>query len=159
MAQTSSPRPLVAVCGAGSCDEAAAALARETGRLLAEQGAILVCGGLGGVMAAAAEGAKSAGGLTVGLLPGTDRRQANPFIDVPLATGMGHARNALIARAAEAVIALPGGPGTLSEIALGLKMGRRVIGLTAWLEIKGVLYASSPKEAVTLALDPTPPRP
>jgi len=155
MTQKSRPRPLLAVCGAGSCDETAAALARETGRLLAEQGAVLVCGGLGGVMAAAAEGAKSAGGLTVGLLPGTDRREANPFIDIPLATGLGHARNALIVRAAEAVIALPGGPGTLSEIALGLKMGRRVIGLTAWSDIKGVLHVSSPKEAVTLALDPT----
>lgn len=152
MAVNQRPRPLVAVCGAGSCDQDLAELARETGRLLARAGAALICGGLGGTMAAAAKGAKEAGGLTVGLLPGNSPDDANQFIDLPLATGLGHGRNALIARAAEAIIALPGGPGTLSEIALGLKMGRPVIGLTAWSEIQGVIPAATPEEAVSIAL-------
>jgi len=144
-------RPMVAVCGAGTCGQDVFALARETGELLARHGAILICGGLGGVMAAAAQGAKEAGGLTIGILPGSDREAANSFIDIPLATGLGHARNALIARAARVIIALPGQAGTLSEVALGLKMGRPVVGLRAWGEIDGVLPASSPDEAVRLA--------
>jgi len=144
--------PLVAVCGAGACDSEEARLARETGRLLAERGAVLLCGGLGGVMLEAAAGAKEAGGLTVGLLPGDRAEQANPYIDLPLATGLGHARNAVIVRAAEAVIALPGGAGTLSEVALGLKMGRPVIGLGAFGEVQGVVLAASPAEAVEKAL-------
>lgn len=144
--------PLVAVCGAGACDREEAALARETGRLLAERGAVLLCGGLGGVMAEAARGAGEVGGLTVGFLPGDRAGEANPFIDLPLATGLGHARNAVLVRAAEAVIALPGGPGTLSEVALGLKMGRPVVGLKAWREVPGVTYALSPAEAVERAL-------
>ncbi len=145
-------RPLVAVCGAGACSREVAALARKTGLLLAQNGAILICGGLGGVMAAAAQGAKEDGGLTIGILPGTDREAANPFIDIPLATGLGHARNAIIVRASQAVIALPGEAGTLSEVALGLKMGRPVVGLAAWREIHGVLKADSPDEAVRLVL-------
>ncbi len=150
MSPSSSLGPLVAVCGAGTCGSSVESLAVETGRLIAEQGAVLICGGLGGVMEAAARGAKEAGGLTVGLLPGLYREDANPYIDIPLATGLGHARNALITRAAQGIIALPGGAGTLSEIALGLKMGRPVIGLTAWEEIDGVEYASSPRGAVSL---------
>ncbi len=144
--------PLVAVCGAGACDESTADLARETGRRLAQEGAVLICGGLGGVMAAAAQGAKEAGGLTVGLLPGDDPKEANPYIDLPLATGLGQARNCLITRAAGAIIALPGGAGTLSEIAFGLKMGRPVIGLGAWHDLSGVVPAVNPAEAVFLAL-------
>lgn len=140
----------MAVCGAGSCNREEAELARETGRLLAERGAVLLCGGLGGVMAEAAAG--EAGGLTVGLLPGDRAGEANPFIDLPLATGLGHARNAVLVRAAEAVIALAGGPGTLSEVALGLKMGQPMVGLKAWREVPGVVYALSPAEAVERAL-------
>ncbi|MBW2061405.1 MAG: TIGR00725 family protein [Deltaproteobacteria bacterium] len=143
---------MVAVCGAGACEPDVHDLAQQTGQLLARRGAILICGGLGGVMAAAAQGAKEAGGLTVGILPGPDREAANPYIDLSLATGLGHVRNAVIVRAAQAVIALPGEAGTLSEVALGLKMGRPVVGLRAWGEIKGVLPASSPAEAVDLAL-------
>lgn len=148
----STSRPLVAVCGAGSGDAGLMDLARETGRRLAQEGAILICGGLGGVMNAAARGAREAGGLTVGILPGIAPQEANPFIDVPLATGLGHARNAVIARAAQAVIALPGGPGTLSEIALALKMGRPVVALGHWSEVAGVVPAASPGQAVALAL-------
>ncbi|MBW1708822.1 MAG: TIGR00725 family protein [Deltaproteobacteria bacterium] len=143
---------MVAVCGAGTCSPDVSELARKTGELLARHGANLICGGLGGVMAAAAQGAKAAGGLTIGILPGTDRQDANPFIDLALPTGLGEARNALIVRAAQAVIALPGETGTLSEVALGLKMGRPVVGLAAWGEINGVLPASDPDEAVRLAL-------
>ena len=114
---------------------------------------ILLCGGLGGVMTAAAKGAKSAGGLTIGLLPGFDPEEANPFIDIPL----GHriwvmSETPLIARAAQAIIALPGGSGTLSEIALGLKMGKPVVGLMAWADIKGVKLTSTPEEAVCRGL-------
>src|SRR5207245_2335370 len=114
--------PLVAVVGGGTCTPQEAAWATAVGRLIAERGAVLLCGGLGGVMAAAARGAKQAGGLTVGILPGNDPREANPDIDVALATGMGEMRNALIVRAASAVIAIGGGWGTLSEIA----MARRI---------------------------------
>ena len=142
------PVRIVAVCGAGNCDQPVWDLAKNTGVALAQKKMILLCGGLGGVMTAAAKGAKSAGGLTIGLLPGFDPEEANPFIDIPLATGLGHVRNALIARAAQAIIALPGGSGTLSEIALGLKMGKPVIGLMAWADIKGVKLTSTPEEAV-----------
>src|SRR2546428_6422873 len=96
---------------------------------MAEQGAVLLCGGVGGVMAAAARGAKQAGGLTVGILPGNDPREANPEIDVALATGMGEMRNALIVRAASAVIAIGGGWGTLSEIAMARRIETPVVGL------------------------------
>jgi len=118
-------RPLVAVIGGSTCTSEEAEWAGVVGRLLAEQEAVLLCGGLGGVMEAAARGAKQARGLTVGILPGSDRADANPFIDVPLATGMGEMRNALIVRAAQAVIAIGGGWGTLSEIALAHGSARR----------------------------------
>src|SRR2546430_4358406 len=109
--------PLVAVVGGSTCTPQEAEWATAVGRLLAERQAVLLCGGLGGVMAAAARGAKQAGGLTVGILPGTDPADANPDIDVPLATGMGEMRNALIVRAAGAMIAIGGGRGTPSEVA------------------------------------------
>ena len=147
-----SGKPLVAVCGAGSCEAGLEEMARVLGQAIAEAGAILVCGGLGGVMAAACRGAREAGGLTVGILPGIDRHEANPYVDLALPTGLGHLRNGLITRAAQAVIALPGGPGTLSEVGLALKMGRPVVGLTAWSEIQGVIPAETPKEAVSKAL-------
>lgn len=143
---------MIAVCGAGSTDAELTNLAWEVGREIGRSGAVLICGGLGGIMASAAKGAFEAGGLTIGILPGDEHHQANEFIQIPLPTGLGHARNAIIARSAEAIIALPGGAGTLSEIALGLKMGRRVIGLTAWSEIKGVIPARTPAEALALAL-------
>jgi uncharacterized protein (TIGR00725 family) len=110
-----------------------------------------VCGGLGGVMEAACRGAKDAGGTTVGILPGTDRAAANPFVDVAVATGLGEARNALVVRAADAVIAIGGGYGTLSEIALALKAGKRVVGLETW-DVEGVEVADSPAAAVEAVL-------
>jgi uncharacterized protein (TIGR00725 family) len=123
---------MLAVVGSATCDEATAALAREVGRQIARLGAMLVCGGRGGVMQAACQGAKEEGGTTVGILPGGDRSQANPYVDLPIATGLGEARNAIVVRAADAVIAVGGGYGTLSEIGLALKMGRPVVGLGTW---------------------------
>jgi uncharacterized protein (TIGR00725 family) len=138
----------VAVIGPGDEPTVAAA---EVGRLIAERGAVLVCGGRGGAMEAACRGAKEVGGLTVGILPGPDRSEANPFVDVVLPTGLGDARNALVVGAADVVIAIGGGYGTLSEIALALKAGKRVIGLGTW-EIEGVVAAESPEAAVAAAL-------
>jgi uncharacterized protein (TIGR00725 family) len=138
----------VAVIGPGDEPTVAAA---EVGRLIAERGAVLVCGGRGGAMEAACRGAKEVGGLTVGILAGPDRSEANPFVDVVLPTGLGEARNALVVAAADVVIAIGGGYGTLSEIALALKVGKRVIGLGTW-EIEGVVAAESPEAAVAAAL-------
>jgi uncharacterized protein (TIGR00725 family) len=138
----------VAVIGPGDEPTVAAA---EVGRLIAERGAVLVCGGRGGAMEAACRGAKEVGGLTVGILPGPDRSEANPFVDVVLPTGLGEARNALVVAAADVVIAIGGGYGTLSEIALALKVGKRVIGLGTW-EIEGVTAVEGPESAVAAAL-------
>ena len=102
------------------------------GREIARAGAILVCGGLGGVMEASARGAQREGGITVGILPGDSFEDANPFIQVPVVTGLGHARNVLVVRSAQALIAVKGGYGTLSEVALALKMGKPVVGLHTW---------------------------
>jgi uncharacterized protein (TIGR00725 family) len=146
-------RPIIAVCGAGSCDGETAALAESVGREIAGAGAVMVCGGLGGVMEAAARGAKEAGGATVGILPGPDTSDANPWIEVAVATDMGHARNAIITRTADAVVAVGGAYGTLSEVALALKMGKPVVSLGSW-EVSGdVIRAKSPAEAVKLALE------
>lgn len=112
----------IAVIGAGDAGGDTLDTARAVGRGLAAAGAVLVCGGLGGVMAAAAQGAREEDGFTVGVLPGTDARLANPWIRLPFPTGMGEARNALVVRAAEAVVAVGGGWGTLSEIGLAAKM-------------------------------------
>jgi uncharacterized protein (TIGR00725 family) len=114
---------------------------------------VLVCGGLGGVMEAACRGAKAEGGTTVGILPGPSRADANEHVDVALATGLGEARNALVVRAADALVAIGGEYGTLSEIALALKAGTPVVGLGTW-ELDAVVPARSPGEAVELALSP-----
>lgn len=149
----------IAVIGAASCDAAVAADAREVGREIARRGAVLVCGGRGGVMAAACQGAREAGGLTVGILPGTDRREANPYVVVPIVTGLGEARNAIVVRTADAVVAVRGGYGTLSEIGLALKMGRPVVGLGTWelgregRPVEAVMRAGTPAQAVELAME------
>lgn len=142
---------LIGVIGDSNPTEQTARLAEEAGRAIAAAGAVLVCGGLGGVMEAAARGAKAAGGLTVGVLPGYDPAGANPYIDVPVCTGMGHARNAIIAATARALIACEGGAGTLSEIALGLKLGRKVVALGRRESPAGVLRAESAEAAVRMA--------
>jgi len=151
--------PYISVIGAGQASEDEAAAAEEIGRLLAEAGAVLVCGGLGGVMDAAARGCEAAGGTSVGILPGDDRTVSSPHLSVRIATGLGEARNAIVARAADAVIAVGGEFGTLSEIALALKMGKPVVGLGTWtLDLEGLpgdplQRAADPPEAVAKALD------
>ena len=148
----------VAVVGPSAATNDVQELAEEVGALLASHGAVLVCGGLGGVMASACRGAKSSGGITVGLLPGTRREDANEFVDIALPTGMGEARNALVARSADAMIAVAGEYGTLSEIALALKLGTPVVGLGTWELHKGgepveaITPAATPADAVDLAL-------
>jgi len=141
----------VAVIGGNKPGPQALEQAAEVGELLAKSGAILVCGGLGGVMEAAAKGGRACGGLTVGILPGTLTADANPFIDIPIATGIGYARNAMVVINADVVIAIDGEYGTLSEIAYGQIYGKKVIGLGTW-EVKGVQAAKDPEEAVRLAL-------
>jgi uncharacterized protein (TIGR00725 family) len=123
---------IIAVIGDSSCSPEEAKLAESVGGLLAQQGATMVCGGLGGVMEAACRGAKSKGGLTVGVLPGQDPSTANPWVDVPVVTGMGEARNVAVVKSAQAVIAIGGRYGTLSEIAYALKSNTPVIGLNTW---------------------------
>ncbi len=125
-------RRLVAVCGESNPQTSLSDVAFAVGRGIAERGAILLCGGLTGVMEHAARGARSAGGLTVGLLPGDDPAEANPHIEVAIATGLGHARNAVIALAADGIIVMGGGLGTLSEAALALRNGRPAIGIRTW---------------------------
>jgi len=147
-------RVLIAVIGSSSCNAEVAACAETVGRLLAEHGAVLLCGGLGGVMEAAARGAKQRGGLTVGILPGADPGEANPYIDVPLATGMGEMRNALIVRAAQAAIAIGGGWGTLSEIAMAQRIKTPVVGLhDAFAPAIEIPRVTSPEAAVAWALE------
>jgi uncharacterized protein (TIGR00725 family) len=135
----------------GSVAGDVAADAEAVGAGLARRGAVVVCGGLGGVMEAACRGARAEGGLTLGILPGAERAAANPWVSVAVATGLGELRNGLVVRSADAVIAIAGGYGTLSEIALALKAGVRVIGLRSW-EIDGVLAADDAAAAVVLAL-------
>jgi len=145
-------RMQIAVSGAGRCSEPVWQLAEEVGREIARHGAVLICGGLGGVMEAAARGARAAGGLTVGILPSYDSASANAWLDVVIPTGLGHARNVVVVASGDAVIALPGEQGTASEIALALKLQRCVIALEAWQDHVGVLHATSPAEAVRLAI-------
>jgi uncharacterized protein (TIGR00725 family) len=151
--------PVVAVVGAGIAGADVESIAEEVGRLLAERGAVVLTGGLGGVMAAASRGASKAGGATIGVLPGDDRADANEWVGVAIATGMGEARNALVARAADAMIAVGGEFGTLSEVALALKIGRPVIGIDTWeigrsgVTVDPILRARDAAHAVELALE------
>jgi uncharacterized protein (TIGR00725 family) len=141
----------VAVIGPGDASAAELAIAEEVGARLVDLGATVVTGGLGGVMEAASRGAKSRRGLTIGLLPGLDRSEANGWVDVAIATGLGEIRNALIVRTSDALVAVGGGVGTLSEIGFALKLGRPVIGVGTF-EVEGVVQVSSAAEAADLAL-------
>jgi uncharacterized protein (TIGR00725 family) len=141
----------IAVVGPGDATAADLTAAAAAGGELARAGAVLVCGGLGGVMEAACRGAREAGGTTIGILPGAERAAANRFVDVAIATGLGEARNALVVRSADALVAVGRGYGTLSEIALALKAGKRVVGIGSW-DIEGVESAATPEQAVAAAL-------
>jgi uncharacterized protein (TIGR00725 family) len=142
--------PYVAVVGPGEGTAEELAQARAVGAGLAARGGIVITGGLGGVMAAACQGAAEAGGRTVGILPGNDRAAANEWVQIAIATGLGELRNGLIVRASDALIAIGGAYGTLSEVALALKTGVPVFGLGTW-KIDGVRTAAGADDAVALA--------
>jgi len=149
---------IIAVIGGGECSKEEAKLAEAVGRELARQGVILVCGGLGGVMEAACKGASSQGGVTIGILPGDSHQAANPYVQIPIVTGIGHARNMAVVKSAQAVIAIGGSYGTLSEISHALQSGIPVIGLNTWSLSKNgqqdnsIILAQNPTEAVNKAL-------
>ena len=142
---------IIGIIGGSTADKAAYDTAYQVGKLIAESGAALVCGGLTGVMEAACKGAKEAGGTTIGILPGLHLEDANPYVDIPVATGLGHGRNLLIVNTASALIAVSGKYGTLSEIGFALQSGKPVYGLGTW-DIEGVIVCASAEEAVEKAL-------
>ena len=144
--------PIIGVIGRGIIQPELTMIAEEVGREIARKGAVLICGGLGGVMTEAARGAKEIGGITLGILPGNRAADANEFIDFPIATNMGEARNAIIVHTADVLIAIGGGYGTLSEIALALKIGKGVVALQPSYQVPGVLLAHTPVGAVDEAL-------
>ena len=139
----------IAVIGGSECSPQEARLAEEVGRELARQGVVLVCGGLGGIMEAACKGASSEGGVTIGILPGGSRQTANPYVQIPIVTGLGEARNVVVVKSAQAVIAIGGGYGTLSEIGHALRNGLPVIGLNTW----SLSRNGQPDNSITLAQD------
>jgi uncharacterized protein (TIGR00725 family) len=149
---------IIAVIGAGQPSPEEAKLAEDVGRELARQGVTLICGGLGGTMEAACRGASSEGGITIGILPGDNAMIANPYVQIPIVTGMGYARNVIVVKSAQAVIAVGGSYGTLSEIAHALQNGIPVIGLDTWslsrkgIEDKSIITANNPRDAVETAL-------
>ncbi len=154
-----SKKKFVAVIGGSQCSKKEAQLAEEVGRELARREAILICGGLGGIMKTACKGASAEGGTTVGIIPGDNRQAANPYIQIPIVTGLGEARNVIVVKSVQAVIAIGGSYGTLSEISYALKNGIPVIGLNTWSlskngrQDKSIILAQSPAEAVDKALD------
>jgi hypothetical protein len=145
-------RPVVAVIGAGDAPAAVCKLAFEVGREIARRDAVLINGGLGGVMESAAAGARKEGGHTIGIIPGNDRRAANQHIEFAIATGIGEARNAVIVASADAVIATRGEGGTLAEIGFALKLRKPIVALDSWPEIAGLNRADNAADAVALAL-------
>ena len=149
----------IAVIGGSDCSPEEAKFAEEVGRELARQGVILVCGGLGGIMEAACKGASSEGGVTIGILPRGSRQAANPYVQIPIVTNLGEARNIIVVKSAQAVIAIGGGYGTLTEIGHALRSGTPVIGLNTWSlsrnnkPDKSIIMAHKPAEAVSKALN------
>ena len=150
--------PFIAVIGGSECTAQEAELAEAVGRELARKGAVLVCGGLGGIMEAACRGASAEGGLTVGILPGDNRYAANPYVQIPVVTGLGEARNAVVVKSGQAVIAVGGSYGTLSEIGHALRNGTPVVGLNTWSISRNdridsaIITAQDPADAVNKAL-------
>ena len=151
-------KKLVAVIGGSQCSSSEAKAAEAIGRELAQRGVIVICGGMGGVMEAACRGASDAGGMTIGILPGESRQAANPFVQIPIVTGIGYARNVAVVKSAQAVIAVGGSYGTLSEISHALQSGIPVIGLNTWSLLRNgqpdnaIMVADSPSDAVDKAL-------
>ena len=161
MSEKEKKKIIIAVIGGEHPSPEEARLAEEVGRELARQGAAVVCGGLGGVMEAACRGASSEGGMTIGILPGNNPETANPHVQIPIVTGIGYARNIIVVQTAQAVIAVAGSYGTLSEIAHARQLNIPVIGLKTWvLSNKGqqddsIIRAENPTEAVDKALSLT----
>ena len=143
---------IVGVIGASECEPFVASMAFEVGRGIANMGAVLICGGRGGVMEAACKGASESGGLTIGVIPGNDASLANMHVAVPIVTAMGQGRNAIIVQSASVVVAIGGGYGTLSEIGIALKLNKKVIGLGTW-EIPGVHTVTRPHDALALVAE------
>ncbi len=141
----------IGVIGGAKPEDRFRKIAFEVGQLIAEKGAILVCGGLSGVMEAAARGVKKAGGVSVGILPGDSPKDANAYIDIPIATGLGYSRNSLVVMNSDVLIAIDGKYGTLSEIAYGCVQEKKIIGIGTW-DIEGVIPAETAEQAVDLAL-------
>lgn len=141
----------IGVVGSGQCSDAVYALAEAVGQGIAERGGLLICGGLGGVMEGASKGAKDAGGITIGILPGVSADEANPYIDIPIVTGMSLARNLIIVRSSQAIIAIEGGYGTLSEVAFALQLGVPLIGLHVGFHDDKIIKAIDPADAVKKA--------
>lgn len=144
-------RQIIGVIGGRRVKKQLLTVAETVGRMIAERGLLLVCGGLSGVMEAVSKGAKEAGGTTIGILPQDTKDEANPYIDIPIVTGFGVGRNVIIARTSDVIIAIGGGYGTLSEIAFALQLGKPVIGVDTW-DIKGVIEAIDATDAINKAL-------
>jgi len=142
----------IGVIGAGECSPEIYHQANELGHLIGKNDWVLFCGGLGGVMEGAAKGCYQSGGITVGILPGKEKDSANPFITLPIATGLGEGRNLLVVRASDVVVAIAGGYGTLSEIGFALKIGKPVVGLNTWPGIDGVDYVETPEQAIAIVI-------
>jgi uncharacterized protein (TIGR00725 family) len=144
---------IIGVIGAGSCNHHLKEVSFTVGREIAKNKAILVCGGLGGVMEAASKGAKSVGGTTVGILPGFNPNEANSYIDIPIVTGLSHGRNLIIVRTSQTLIAIGGHYGTLSEIAFALKLNIPIVGLFTWEISSEIILTQDPIDAVKRAMD------
>ena len=144
---------IVGVVGASRASSEGLTNAREVGRLIAESGGMMVCGGLGGIMQAAAQGCAEAGGTVIGILPGDSARDANPFVSIPIVTDMGHARNVIIAHTADVLIAIEGEYGTLSEMAVAIKLGKQVYSLGSWDDLPGGTKVANAQEAVAKAFN------
>ena len=149
---------IIGVIGTSEASSEEYQTAEEVGREIARRKGILVCGGLGGVMEASCRGAKSEGGLTIGIIPGSSKKEANPYVDIPIVTGISEARNIIVVRSSNDIIAIGGGFGTLSEIAFALKLEIPVIGINTWEVSTNIKKATTPKEAVDLAFSLARPR-
>ena len=153
MKKDTSRKPVIAIIGAGECSGELYDMAADIGRYIAENGGVVLCGGLGGIMEGAARGAKEAGGTTIGIIPSENKADANKFIDYVIPSGFGQARNVLIVRSADAIVALPGKFGTLSEMAFALVSGKPIVSVQAWKLGEEILQVDDPIEAARIALE------
>lgn len=146
-------KPVIAVVGAGKCSKKLRDMAAVIGRYVAEKGGVIVCGGMGGVMEGVARGAKEGGGTTIGILPTQDKADANEYIDYVIPTGFGEARNIIVIRSADGVVALPGKYGTLSEMAFALQAQKPLVSVSAWKLGDEIRHVDTPEEAAKLIME------